>query len=92
VNKDNSEFARKHMADKLNNDPVLCEKLIPKWELGCRRVTPGAGYLEAFLRPNVHLTQSLITKVTKDSIVTEDGQEHQVDVSKYLPSKKPACP
>lgn len=71
------------MADKLNNDAVLCEKLIPKWELGCRRVTPGAGYLEAFLRSNVHLTQSLITKVTRDSIVTEDGQEHQVDVSKY---------
>jgi hypothetical protein len=36
------------MVAKLNNDPVLCSKLIPKWELGCRRVTPGDGHLKAF--------------------------------------------
>lgn len=70
------------MAEKLNNDPDLCEKLIPKWELGCRRVTPGAGYLEAFLKPNVHLTQSPIKEITKNSIVTEDGRNHPVDISK----------
>lgn len=72
------------MADKLNNDPELCEKLIPKWELGCRRVTPGAGYLEAFLKPNVHLTQSPIIKLAKDSIVTEDGNNYKVDVGKLI--------
>ena len=70
------------MAAKLNHDPVLCEKLIPKWELGCRRVTPGEGYLEAFSRPNVHLTQSQIRKITANSVVTEDGQEYTVDVGK----------
>lgn len=71
------------MADKLNNDPVLCEKLIPKWELGCRRVTPGQGYLESFLLPNVSITQSSIKRITKNSIVTEDGQEQEFDVSKF---------
>lgn len=73
------------MADKLNNDAELCEKLIPRWELGCRRVTPGAGYLESFLRPNVHLTQSPIARITKDSVVTADGQEYKVDVGKRVP-------
>lgn len=73
------------MADKLNHDPELCEKLIPRWELGCRRVTPGAGYLESFLRPNVHLTQSAIARITKDSVVTADGQEYKVDVGKTVP-------
>jgi cation diffusion facilitator CzcD-associated flavoprotein CzcO len=68
------------MAEKLNHDPDLCEKLIPKWELGCRRLTPGEGYLESFTRPNVKLTQSPITKVTENGIYTTDGKFYEVDV------------
>ncbi|KIW96797.1 uncharacterized protein Z519_02188 [Cladophialophora bantiana CBS 173.52] len=79
-NVEHSKFASRQMAEKLNHDPDLCEKLIPKWELGCRRVTPGAGYLEAFLKPNVHLTQSPIMRITKNAILTEDGQTHPVDI------------
>ena len=68
------------MSTKLNHDPFLCEKLIPKWELGCRRVTPGDGYLEAFTQPNVSLTNSTITNVTSEGIQTEDGHLHELDV------------
>lgn len=71
------------MTAKLNNDPELCEKLIPKWELGCRRITPGEGYLEAFLRDNVDLTQSPITNIDADCIYTADGKAHRVDVGKF---------
>jgi hypothetical protein len=39
------------MVTKLNNNPVLCEKLIPKWEFSCRRVTPGESYLKAVNPP-----------------------------------------
>lgn len=77
------DHARKQMSEKLKNDPELCEKLIPKWELGCRRVTPGAGYLESFLRDNVTLTQSSITKITETGVYTEDGKFHEVDVGKF---------
>lgn len=73
------------MADKLNNDADLCEQLIPKWELGCRRVTPGQGYLESFLLPNVSLTQSPIKRITKNAIITESGDEQEFDVSKFSP-------
>lgn len=79
-------MAKEQMAAKLNHDPELCEMLIPKWELGCRRVTPGQGYLEAFLRPNVDLTQSSIQKITKNSIITVDGKEQEFDVSECNPS------
>jgi cation diffusion facilitator CzcD-associated flavoprotein CzcO len=72
------------MAEKLNHDTELCEKLIPKFEVGCRRITPGEGYLESFLRPNVHLTQSPITKVTNSGIQTADGNFHEVDISMAL--------
>uniref|UniRef100_A0A0D2XXV2 Sterigmatocystin biosynthesis monooxygenase stcW n=1 Tax=Fusarium oxysporum (strain Fo5176) TaxID=660025 RepID=A0A0D2XXV2_FUSOF len=77
------KMAAEQMAEKLGHDPVLCSKLIPKWELGCRRITPGPGYLESFLRPNCHLTDSAITQVTKKGLKTADGKEHEVDVIVY---------
>lgn len=40
-----TEFARKQMAAKLNHDPELCRKLIPEWELGCRRYGCAKCYL-----------------------------------------------
>lgn len=79
-NAEMTEFATKQMAEKLNHDPELCEKLIPRYELGCRRITPGTGYLESFTRPNVHLTNSAISCVSAGGIHTEDGVFHEVDV------------
>lgn len=75
-----TRLAREQMAEKLNHDPRLCKMLIPEWALGCRRITPGEGYLESFLRDNVHLTQSHIKQIKANSILTEDGTEHEVDV------------
>ena len=68
------------MVTKLNNDLVLCEKLVPKWELGCRRVTPGDGYLEALTLPNVHLTNTPITSVSANGIHIADGVLHPLDI------------
>jgi cation diffusion facilitator CzcD-associated flavoprotein CzcO len=68
------------MREKLANDPELCQRLIPSWELGCRRLTPGVGYLESFLQPNVKMTNSPITHITGTSIVTESGDKFEVDV------------
>ncbi|OBT75667.1 hypothetical protein VF21_05161 [Pseudogymnoascus sp. 05NY08] len=78
-NTEATKFAIKQMSDKLNNDKELCAKLIPDWELGCRRVTPGEGYLESFLLPNVHLNQNTITHITEDALHTSDGQSLEVD-------------
>ena len=67
------------MRKALNYDEELCEKLIPKWELGCRRLTPGEGFLESFLLSNVSLSQSPILKITETGIQTEAGF-HELDV------------
>jgi cation diffusion facilitator CzcD-associated flavoprotein CzcO len=72
--------ATKQMAEKLSHDPELCEKLIPKWELGCRRVTPGPGYLEAFTKSNCTLTNSPITAVTDTGVKTQDDEHFDCDV------------
>lgn len=60
-------------------DPKLQEKLIPNWEFGCRRVTPGLPYLKAVQEPNVNVIRENIVKITKVGIKTEDGDEHPVD-------------
>ena len=77
---DIKDFATKQMADKLNNDPRLCKMLIPEFEVGCRRITPGAGYLESFTRDNVYLTHSHIDYIDETGISTKDGQRYDLDV------------
>ncbi|KAH8810611.1 hypothetical protein F5884DRAFT_875183 [Xylogone sp. PMI_703] len=73
-------FVAKQMAERLKHDPVLCDKLIPKFPLGCRRVTPGHGYLEALTADNVDVVTCGIAKVTENGILTKEGQFHELDV------------
>jgi hypothetical protein len=47
---------------------------------GCRRLTPGDGYLEALTKPNVEHAFNEITHATQGGLVTADGKEHKVDV------------
>lgn len=54
--------------------------IIPKWAPGCRRISPGDGYLEALVQPNVQPVFSGIERVTKNGIITADGVEHQMDI------------
>lgn len=45
-----------------------------------RRLTPGDGYLEALIEPNVQCHFSEITSVTGAGLVTRDGASYEVDV------------
>ena len=81
-NEKGMKAAAEQMANKLQHKPDLCDKLIPKWELGCRRITPGPGYLESFLLPNCSLTNSATARVTDNAIITADGEVFECDVSK----------
>ncbi|ELQ38951.1 4-coumarate-CoA ligase 2 [Pyricularia oryzae Y34] len=75
-----ANVATAQMAARLGHDKRLCDILIPKWELGCKRVVPGFGYLESFRESNVHLSNSAIVKITKNAIYTADGQVYDVDI------------
>ena len=82
--KDNARFATEQMAGKLNHDPELSRMLIPRdFEVGCRRITPGPGYLESFSNSNCHLTDSRVTKISEKAVHTADGKVHDVDVGRY---------
>ncbi|KAG9244397.1 hypothetical protein BJ878DRAFT_534602 [Calycina marina] len=54
--------------------------IIPKWSPGCRRISPGDGYLEALVKPNVTPVFGGIKKIVAEGIVTEDGKTHPMDV------------
>lgn len=67
----------KQMAERLNHDPWLCEKLIPKFEVGCRRLSPGDSYLTAIQAKNVSLELSPIEAIGASGIKTQKDSEEQ---------------
>lgn len=58
------------MRERLGNDQELCDKLIPHYELGCRRATPGDGYLEALREQNARVNVNPIVQITESGIQT----------------------
>jgi cation diffusion facilitator CzcD-associated flavoprotein CzcO len=74
------DFNRNAMAAKLAGNPELLHKLLSEYIYGCRRATPGAGYLEALLdEKKTTVVTSPIQTLTGDSIVCEDGTRKKVD-------------
>lgn len=52
-----SKGAQKNMVEEMNRrigpgHEELKSRLIPSWPPGCRRITPGDGYLEALVKPS----------------------------------------
>ncbi|KAG0134306.1 hypothetical protein HOY82DRAFT_577451 [Tuber indicum] len=62
------------MSERLGNDPELIKKFIPSWRVGCRRLSPGEGYLEALQAPNVKYTWDPIERITEKGVVTSAGE------------------
>jgi len=68
------------MTEQLGHDEKLTKHLIPPFALGCRRMTPGSGYLQSLKADNVQVLRSSAVRLTETGIVDEDGVEHEVDV------------
>ncbi|CAE6431472.1 unnamed protein product [Rhizoctonia solani] len=54
--------------------------LIPKYDLGCKRLVLDPGYLESLHRPNVDMEWDPIARIVSDGIETKSGNKHQFDV------------
>ena len=67
------------MADKLGHDEKLTKHMIPQFALGCRRMTPGSGYLESLRAENVEVVPKSAMRLTEKGVVDESGIEHEVD-------------
>lgn len=74
------EICTQHMKAKLAKKPEVFEQLLPDFPPGCKRLTPGPGYLEALVEDNVNFISTKIKRVYADGIETEDGETRNVDV------------
>jgi len=63
------------MEKRLGRKPELIDRFVPTFTVGCRRLTPGDGYLEALQEENVRCIWTPITTVTEKGIVTAEGPE-----------------
>jgi cation diffusion facilitator CzcD-associated flavoprotein CzcO len=61
-------------------DRDVRRRLIPNYEIGCKRPSVSNTYLRTFNRPNVELVSERIDRVTPSGIRTADGREREIDV------------
>jgi len=67
------------MTALLKNDSGLCKALIPTFPVGCRRLTPGPGYLESLTQKNVRVVTENIVKVVPTGLEISTGEVIEVD-------------
>jgi cation diffusion facilitator CzcD-associated flavoprotein CzcO len=73
-----SRLAWKHLEQRVP-DPVLRERLTPRYAMGCKRVLLSNDFYPAMSRPNVSLITDGIAAVRPGGVVTKDGREHALD-------------
>lgn len=69
----------KHMKEIIH-DPKLLENLLPKFEVGCRRFTPGDHYLNALQQKNVSVISDRIVRLMEQGIADDTSTITEVDV------------
>ncbi|VUC29175.1 unnamed protein product, partial [Clonostachys rosea] len=70
---------KKLMEQRLSKKKELIPKLVPNFALGCRRFTPGVGYLEALCEDNVTVRTEGIAEVVSNGVVMADGTRVELD-------------
>ncbi|KIV96493.1 hypothetical protein PV10_00355 [Exophiala mesophila] len=73
------ENFRKTMKERLRHREDLIEKIVPDFEVGCRRITPGHGYLEALASQNVTVRNDGIIGVTSEGLRMATGDTIKID-------------
>lgn len=74
------DLTSKGMRAKLEKKPEVADLLIPSYGVGCRRPTPGPGYLEALASDNCEVVWGEIDSFTKTGLRSQDGKEREFDV------------
>ncbi|KAI8242842.1 FAD-binding monooxygenase [Colletotrichum sp. SAR 10_96] len=77
--KEAREYSSNEMRVKLKDEDIL-NYLMPKnFAVGCRRPTPGNGYLEALTKDNVRVVTNDVEKIVPDGIRLTNGEIIPVD-------------
>jgi len=73
------EAFRAMMKKRLANKPEIAEFLTPSFGVGCRRLTPGPGYLEALTEDNVEFLTTKIRSIMPKGVELENGRIVELD-------------
>lgn len=68
------------MQERLQKKPHILKSLLPSFSVGCRRLTPGPGYLEALEEDNVDFVDTPIVRAEGKKLVLGNGEEVELDV------------
>lgn len=60
-------------------DPVVREKLTPKYAPGCKRILVSNNYFPTFNQDNVHLEDSALSHFEGNTLVAKSGARYEVD-------------
>ncbi|MFE3194820.1 flavin-containing monooxygenase [Nocardia sp. NPDC059240] len=72
-------LARAYIHSRVD-DPVVRDKLTPRYAPGCKRPSFHNDYYATFNRDNVQLETNSITRICADGVYTADGLLHGLDV------------
>ncbi|KAL3442924.1 FAD/NAD(P)-binding domain-containing protein [Aspergillus insuetus] len=73
------EYSISQMTEKLAPKPKVQNGLIPDFAVGCRRTTPGNGYLEALCSPKVEVVWGGIDSFNTSGLRSDSGEQYDVD-------------
>ncbi len=68
------------MINKQVNDPEIRKKLIPNYQIGCKRVLIADDFYPTFNRTNVSLETNPIDQITPTGVLTQNGTQHHCDL------------
>ncbi|KIA75798.1 hypothetical protein HK57_00412 [Aspergillus ustus] len=83
IQKRAQEMFSESMIKRLGNTPKgrkAAEYLLPSFPVGCRRQTPGPGFLEALTQDNIEMRWDDVAAITEGGIRTRSGEEKEYDV------------
>jgi hypothetical protein len=66
--------------ERLSSKPEILASMSPSFGVGCRRLTPGPGYLEALIQDNVDFIPDKIASINESGILLHDGKQVEIDV------------
>lgn len=67
------------MLERLGGDEEWLARVLPDYAPGCKRLTPGPGYLESLKNPKLDYITESISHVSETGVVTKDGKLYEVD-------------
>lgn len=68
------------MKQRLAKKPEIWQSILPAFSVGCRRLTPGPGYLEALVQDNVDFIDTPIRMISPSGVELKNGKTIELDV------------